>query len=449
MLSLFHSAMRALPIAFPAGIGLRSIMKIPLPALAVLMPFSLAQSADDVIYDEAKVPAYTLPDPLRFEDGTPVKTPGDWRKRRAELLGLFAGHVYGKTPVGRPEGLRFEPRKKVEGFLDGKATLEEVRIHFSAGEDGPFLDLLVIKPATVPEGGVPAFIGLNFTGNHGVDPSPEITITLSWMRAGKEEIEKGLVADHRATEKSRGDQARRWPLEKIVDAGVALATFYYGDIDPDFDDGFENGIHALFGKPGPDEWGSIGAWAWGASRALDYLETDPAIDKKRVAVMGHSRLGKTALWAGAQDERFAMVVSNNSGCGGAALSRRRFGERVGRINTAFPHWFADTFNRYNENEAALPVDQHQLVALIAPRLVYVASAVEDQWADPKGEFLAAKYAGPVYELLGKKGVGAEEMPALNTPVGEDVRYHIRTGKHDVTDYDWEQYVKAIRSLEPG
>jgi hypothetical protein len=266
------------------------------------------------------------------------------------------------------------------------------------------------------------------------------------MRESNEPDKKGQVVDHRATEASRGNQATRWPLETIVDAGCALATFYYGDIDPDFDDGFENGIHALFGKPGPEEWGSIGAWAWGASRALDYLETDRAIDKTRVAVFGHSRLGKTALWAGAQDERFAMVVSNNSGCGGAALSRRRFGERVQRINTSFPHWFADPFNQYNENEAALPVDQHQLVALIAPRLVYVASAVEDSWADPKGEFLSGKHAGPVYELLGKKGVGVEDMPGLNEPVGDRVRYHLRSGKHDVTDYDWDQYLMAIRSL---
>jgi hypothetical protein len=422
-------------------------MRIPFALLTSLLPLTFLTAAEEaVIYDEAKVPAYTLPDPLRFEDGSPVKTPEDWAKRRTELLRLFERHVYGKTPVGRPEAMRFESRKTVKGFLDGKATLEEVRIHFSDKTDGPFLDLLVIKPSKTPEGGVPAFIGLNFTGNHGVHPSTEITLSTVWMRESNEPDKKGQVVDHRATEASRGNQASRWPLEKIVEAGCALATFYYGDIDPDFDDGFENGIHALFGKPGPEEWGSIGAWAWGASRALDYLETDSSIDKTRVAVFGHSRLGKTALWAGAQDERFAMVVSNNSGCGGAALSRRRFGERVGRINTSCPHWFADTFNQYNENEAALPVDQHQLVALIAPRLVYVASAVEDQWADPKGEFLSAKHAGPVYELLGKKGVGVEEMPGLNEPVGESVRYHMRTGKHDVTDYDWDQYLKAIRSL---
>ena len=179
---------------------------------------------------------------------------------------------------------------------------------------------------------------------------------------------------------------------------------------------------------------------------LDYLESDSAVDKKRVAVMGHSRLGKTALWAGAQDERFAMVVSNNSGCGGAALSRRCFGERVERINTSFPHWFADSFNRFNGNEADLPVDQHQLIALIAPRLVYVASAVEDEWADPRGEFLSAKHAGPVYELLGKKGVGSEDLPELNQGVGAQVRYHIRSGKHDVTDFDWERYLEEIRTL---
>lgn len=425
-------------------------MRSLIPLFAISLLFSLLPLAAEEIagpnYDESKVPAYTLPDPLVFEDGKPVKSAEDWSKRRAELLKLFAEHVYGNTPVGRPGDMWFKPRKKVDDFLGGKATMEEIRIHFSAGDKGPFVDLLLVKPAKKKEGGFPTFVSPNFPGNQGINASPEITITQSWVRETKDAVKEGMVVDHHATEKSRGVQASRWALEKIVAQGVAVATFYYGDLDPDFDDGFENGIHALYGKPADNEWGAIGAWAWGCSRVLDYLETDGSIDLKRVAVMGHSRLGKTALWAGAQDERFAMVVSNDSGCGGAALSRRRFGERVARINTSFPHWFAKNFRKYNENEAALPVDQHELIALIAPRLVYVASAVEDEWADPKGEFLSALHAGPVYELLGKKGVGVAEMPGLNTPVGETVRYHIRSGKHDVTDYDWDQYLKAILSL---
>jgi len=361
---------------------------------------------------------------------------------------LFEVNVYGKTPVGRPAEMKFVVKKKVDHFLNGKASLREVRLLFNGKENGPFLDLLVIVPEkNRPDGGSPAFLTANFKGNQSIHFSKDISITKSWVRESGSDRKEGRVKDHRATEKSRGSAASRWPVEKIIDSGIALATWYYGDVDPDFDDGFQNGIHAIYGKPKPDQWGSIGSWAWGFSRAMDYLESAGDINAREVAVMGHSRLGKTALWAGARDQRFALVISNDSGCGGAALSRRHFGETVKRINTNFPHWFCDNFQKYNDNESALPVDQHQLIALIAPRPVCIASAAEDQWADPRGQFLSALHADIVYRLLGKEGLGGvTQHPDVNTAVGKTIRYHIRAGIHDVTDFDWDQYIKAMKEL---
>jgi hypothetical protein len=390
--------------------------------IVCFIPIAAQQEAN---YDEALVPDYTLPALLTANDQSVINTAALWQqKRRPEIRELFAWEMFGRIPEAEV-AVAFKVYDQDTQALEGAATRKQVTILVTNRKDSLTLDLLLY----LPNGGkkeVPVFLGLNFLGNHTLDPDTHITV--------------------RNPDKARGDRVNRWPIKDILTAGYGIASIWYEDIDPDFDDGFQNGIHPLFyqsgqQRPADDEWGSIAAWAWGLSRAMDYLQQDEDVDDARIIVLGHSRLGKTALWAGALDERFALVISNNSGCGGAALSRRQYGETVARINRVFPHWFCTNYKKYNNNEAQMPFDQHMLIALIAPRPVYVASALDDQWADPRGEFLSAKHAAEVYRLFGEQPeIG--DMPAVDQPaVYGKIGYHIRSGKHDVTAYDWRQFIK--------
>jgi hypothetical protein len=410
---------------------------------------ALALQGPTANYDESKVPPYTLPDPLVMADGRRVTTAAMWRtKRRPELLRLFETHVYGRWP-GNVETLTVSIRETSADALGGLATRKQITLTFSGAPGGPRLELLSYLPNGVT-GKVPVFLGLNFGGNQAVHADPAIALARSWTR---NQPDRGYE-NNRATERSRGSEASRWPIELILSRGYGVVTAYYGDLFPDRADGYEHSVLALTNPLTPDPGaspgttaargesvpGAIGAWAWGLSRAVDFLETEPTVDAKRIVVFGHSRLGKAALWAGANDPRFAAVVSNESGCGGAALSKRVFGETVDIITTAFPHWFAPKFETYGARVADLPVDQHELLALIAPRPLYIASAAEDLWADPRGEFLGGLHADPVYRLLGTRGIGVRQMPPVDQPVLGTIAYHVRSGAHDVTEYDWQQYL---------
>lgn len=391
-------------------------------------------------YDELQVPDYILPDPLTYEDGTPVASSDEWYNlRRPEILAMFEHVVYGRMP-GTPKTLLVDVTSVVDGALDGLATRKEMTLRFSDDPAIPSVHLLLYVPLH-RKAPVPAFVGLNFAGNHCLESDPTIALPEARVlrRPGDTRSDAELLAE--ATTR-RGTGSARWPVSMILQRGYGVATIHCGDIDPDYDDGFRNGVHALFPRNDSrgDAWGTLGAWAWGLSRALDAFEQDPDVDAERVAVIGHSRLGKAALWAGAADPRFALIISNNSGCGGAALSRRHFGETVRRINTVFPHWFCTNFNAFNDNEAALPIDQHELIALVAPRPVYIASASEDLWSDPRGEFLAAVAADPVYQLLAGTGLSTKDMPDTRNPAHGRIAYHVRAGGHDITPYDWEQYL---------
>ncbi len=402
--------------------------------ITLFSPVSLVLG-QKVNYDESAVPAYKLPEVLIANDGSVIKDKKQWESiRRPELLELFSSQMYGKTPTEQIL-VNYQELAENKQALGGKATIKQIQLSFSNNNRIVNTILLLVLPNHVKKK-VPIIVGYNYKGNHSVMADSTILYSDNFK----------LVRDPKHQDWTRAVQANRWDFEQIIKRGYAVATMCYHDIFPDQEGFKQHSISALFSdypNTNADAWEAIGAWAWGSSRIVDYLETLPQIDKNRIAILGHSRHGKAALWAAAQDPRFRIVISNNSGEGGAALAKRKFGETIAIVSNIKPFWFAKNLNQYHHREEDMPFDQHMLLALIAPRPLYVASAEQDLWADPKGEFLALYHAGPVYDLYHKKGINNQTMPGLHQPIMFDVGYHIRAGIHDVNSYDWFCYLKFL------
>ena len=392
-----------------------------------------------VNYDEEKVGAYTLPDPLKLNNGKPIRNAKTWyAKRRPEIEEIFATQQYGRDP-GRPAGESFEVTEKGTPALNGKAIRKQVTISFSEDKSWPKIHLLIYLPAAATKA-VPMFFSITFGAVQNAVDDPGIT--------------PGEIWDPKTNTKIPAPKGRgfgRMNVEPFLDAGVGVATFYYGDVDPDYAAGFANGIRARYLKPAQteraaDDWGSIAAWAWGMSRVEDYFETDMSIDAKRVAIHGVSRLGKTVMWAGAHDQRFAAVIASCSGEGGAALSRRNYGETIAHLTapTRYPYQFAANYAKYSGFPDTAPMDANLLVALIAPRPLLLQTGSMDTWSDPKGEFLAAEAAGPVYKLLGKDGLDTDVWPAAKQPILHDLGYYMHDGGHGMVPTDWDVYIQFLK-----
>ncbi len=384
----------------------------------------------------ASIPGF--PDPLVMLDGTKVASKEQWfKQRRPELQQLFQHYMYGYLPKAAPISWKRDGVKN--DLFGGKATKKEITIKF--GPKGtPPIELLVVVPNKA-KGPVPVFAALNFCGNHTALADASVALTKSWYRGGCPGCE-----DNKATDAGRGGQADVWNIELIIDRGYGIAMFYYGDVDPDKrDNDFTDGVHPHFfkpgqTKPGKHDWGAISAWSYGVHRVVDYLVEDKDIDNDRIALVGHSRLGKTTLLAAALDDRIALAIPHQAGCGGTAPSRGTVGESVERINTVFPHWFNDTFPEFNKQTDRLPFDQNCLVALCAPRPVLFSNAQEDQWANPNGQFEVLKAASPVYEFLGVEGLGAKDVPPLEKLLNSRLGYYIRPGSHAMTTGDWKIFL---------
>ena len=375
----------------------------------------------DVVREESKVPPYQLPPILVTGDGRRVTTPEEWfRIRRPEILGLFGNLIYGVVPQPEdPVRTTHEVVRRDPALLDGKATRKDVRLRFANGRGTAEIQVLVFTPNGT-KGPAPAFLLHSFSGTRddSHDPDP--------AKPGR--LRNGV------------------PLGRLLERGYGLVVVPQSELVRHNEVEFQKGVHPLFYRSGQSfpkasEWGVIATVSWSASRTMDYLGTDPDVDARRIAAMGHSKMGKAALWTAAQDTRFAMAVLAQSGCGGAALWKRNFGENLEKMVTRFPYWLCRNAAKFSRAEEDLPVDQHMLLACIAPRPLYVASGEDDLWADPRGEYLSAYHAGEVYRLLGKTALPSEASPPVGEAVVEsDVGYHNRAGGHSVEDADWSRFL---------
>lgn len=396
-----------------------------------------------VNYTEADSGVYTLPDPLKLNNGQPVRDAKTWfEKRRPEIRKLIEQTWFGRSP-GRPKEMTFDVVEQGAPAFDGKAIRRQITIYFTKDRIGPKMELLIYLSANA-KGPVPMFLNMSFSANNLAVADPNIKVGRRWDRLSRTQV----AADAGAAA-NRGPRGLR--VEQFIADGIGIATFNKDDLAPDFVDSEPLGVKALYLKPGQtkpadDEWGAIAAWAWGASRALDYFETDKGVDARRVAIHGVSRLGKTALWAGAADERFAMVIASCSGEGGAAIARRNYGETLAHMAapTRFPYQFAGNYAKYASKVNEWPVDANMLVAMIAPRPLLLQTGNTDKWSDPFGEFLAAVAAEPVYKLVGKKGLGTTKFPAAGEPILHDLGYLMHDGGHGTVPSDFDVYIKFMK-----
>ena len=391
-----------------------------------------------VNYNEDSVGTYTLPDPLMLLNGKKVKNARTWyKKRRPEVLNLFEEFQYGRVPE-KPGDMSFFVHEKGSPALQGKALRKQVTVYFSKDTSDHKMDILIYLPASAT-GPVPLFLNLSFTANAVIEDDPAIKGRYVWGRDGK-----------KVPVKPMGGFGRLDP-DQFLSQGIGFANIYYGDIEPDFAGGVKYGIRGYYLKPGstypaPDEWGAISAWSWGLSRAMDYFETDPQIDAGKVALSGVSRLGKTVLWTGARDTRFGMVIASCGGEGGAAISRRWYGETIDHMThpTRYFYQFAGNWRNYKDDPCTSPVDGHMLVALMAPRPLLLQTGDTDYWSDPKGEFVAAVAGGPVYELLGKKSLRTNVLPEAGVPILNDLGYFMHAGGHGALPADYEIFIRFMK-----